>query len=149
MTEASPVPQVQAVLPRLSGGPAERIAAAVRGAHKVDGFIASSEAALIAVTDALASEIGEIAVKSAERRGATVVDIMDVHVADDQVRGNKAALRQAVWLCVAGLLIGFCLPMIWMMVVTDAARYERGVWIGTGLTLVGGATLLFKQFPRK
>lgn len=141
------VPHVQASSPSLAGDPALRIKTALTNS-RVEGFLPSADARLIAVSDEITAQIGVAAVKIADGRSATAVDLGDVIKADDEVRGDKAAQRQAWYLSVAGILLGAGSATAVTLLVTDGARFEQLLWVAVGTVSIPGLGVLVKQFPR-
>ncbi|RYF48248.1 MAG: hypothetical protein EOO27_35805 [Comamonadaceae bacterium] len=100
------------------------------------------------MSDEITAQIGVAAVKIADGRSATAVDLGDVIKADDEVRGDKAAQRQAWYLSVAGILLGAGSATAVTLLVTDGARFEQLLWVAVGTVSIPGLGVLVKQFPR-
>ncbi len=89
----------------IKGSVIDPIAAEMKIAPVISGWVSAAEVQLVATVDELTRDLGVRSVRIARSRGASVVDAQHVRDAHDELTNLRAA-KSALWLTVAGLTGG-------------------------------------------
>lgn len=120
----------------------EQIAQELAMEPALHGFLRGADARLVALTDRLTIEVGIRAAGNARNSRATAIDVPHVQDAYEYVVGNKAAQMKAVWMAIAGLLLGAAIASgVAVGLMESGPSFEPVWWVGIGIT--GAAGLLF------